>query len=256
MNNYLANANWDNLLELYDRIHTVCPVIEKAKVPIPSYYSANYAWPRYSLIDSGVDINIELLQQIEKAIVGREISPFILLAPVHDDNPEIEDLWHSLCVRLVSRWPMISYDCGAKGIPSVKTMGLLKLRIVDSDALMSSWYGIVSDTLFSGQEIPGDAFASSEFSLIIAHNDDSAVGTAMIFWGREFPSVHMVAVKPEYRNRGFGQRIFTEAIDTCKSQKRDIVFAQASAMGTKPWLDLGFEIDGYMNNYWKIGVMP
>jgi len=94
---------------------------------------------------------------------------------------------------------------------------------------------------------------SDEYILLIGYMLGIPVATTLLYIGSVMPNVHMVAVLPEYRKQGFGQQIFIRALELSAELGYSRVFAQASQMGLKPWLDIGFEICGYINVFWKIG---
>ncbi len=249
----LNRLNWENLIELYEDVSASTKSFNRKTEPVLSFFSRKYCWPNFSLIQyAGFNAEV-FLPRLNRSIINREISPFVLLSPMIDNYEALSDLLDRYEIRQISQWPVIWYDL-AEGLPPDTAASDFNVKNVKTEAQLNSWHEIASQVLFNNKKLPLDAFLSSNYILLLGYEQDIPVAATLIFLGSAAPSVHMVSVLPEYRRKGYGMSIFRQAIVMVGEMQYNVVFAQASPMGKKPWADLGFKTTGYLNNFWKIGV--
>lgn len=249
----LNKANWENLLDLYKKVQSSTRVIIKHTTPVLSYKSSGLAWPNFSIINDVLNDYDDLIEKIQRAININTIPPVILLNPSLPNQSQITDALEQKAIRQIDVWPVIYFEM-SKGLPKLTPNPDLRIELVTCESELMDWNLVASQVLFKGKELPINGFLNQDFKLLVGYLDSEPVATTMLFVGSEYPSVHMVAVLPHHMKKGIGKRIFARALEISADLKAKRVFAQASRMGTKPWLELGFEISGYLNVFWQVGI--
>lgn len=126
--------------------------------------------------------------------------------------------------------------------------GYRVLTLTDG-TLIEEWAGIVTRELFKQDEETAEGFAAylskiwhdRRFQLFAAMQDDTLVGTALLFMGDELAWIGYVAVSEEHRRRGLGAQLTWHAAARAKDRGMGTVALHASELGEPVYARLGFK---------------
>lgn len=248
----LNEQNWVNLNELYEDVSYQSTEITKVDEPELSIFSSRFCWPNFTIVSDRIAESEGYLSALNDSVLANKISPIFLIRHELLEHDNVAQILDGLGIRQIDMWPAIFYDL-AKGLPEKHDYPELQVRIISDNPTLDLWHEIASKVLFSNKDLPVQGFLSQKYVLLLGYLDSKPVATTLVFFGSKSASVHMVAVEPEFRRLGIGKSIFSKALQLCLDNGYKIVFSQASKMGRKPWLDLGFEISGYFDIFWKVG---
>ncbi len=248
----LNELNWKNLIEMYEDVFYQSTDIIKVDEPDLSIFSSRFCWPNFTIVSDRIAEAEGYLSALNDSVLTNTISPIFLIRHELLENGNLTAEMENLGIRQIEVWPAIFYDL-TQGIPENQESLELQVRIVSDNPTLDLWHEIARKVLFSNKELPVLGFLSQKYVLLLGYLDNKPVATTLVFLGSTGASVHMVAVDPEFRRQGIGKSIFTKALQLCLDNGYKFVFSQASKMGRKPWLDLGFQISGYFDIFWKVG---
>ncbi len=83
----------------------------------------------------------------------------------------------------------------------------------------------------------------------IACFKDKAVGTAITYQTENVTGIHAVGIIPEYRRMGYADLLMRLVLNEAIKDKSEYVTLQASDLGKKMYLNLGFREDFVLKNY-------
>lgn len=247
----LNKLNWDNLIELYGNVAKSNDKILIVDKTVTSFLSKEYGWPNLTLISEMNQDPKSVLSEINNLIENKAVSPFILIGPQLSHYHDYDSIFDIYNIRQIDQWAAIYYET-LNGLPNRYSINDFEVKIVSDKEQLLQWINIVSSVLFNGKKLPLTWFENKQDTLLLGYINSIPVATSYIYNGSSIPSIHMVATLPDYRNKGFGKAIFLHSMSLVYD-KYPYILAQATRLGLKPWLDLGFNISGYYNIYWKIG---
>lgn len=250
----LTQANWENLLDLYRDIQSKTEDVKIGYEPLLNFSSFVYAWPNFSIVSESENNLNDQIVMIDRAIIQNQIPSILLLNPLIQCDVQLSASLERFSIRQIDQWPVIYYDMN-QGLPRLTANPDLEIELVTNKQALADWHLVARKMLFKDKQLPVSSFLTQDYILLVGYLDSEPVASTLLFVGSEVPSVHMVAVLPQHMKKGIGKSIFSKALEISADLKAKRVFAQASQMGTKPWLELGFKISGYIYIFWKVGYI-
>jgi ribosomal protein S18 acetylase RimI-like enzyme len=248
----ISADNWDNLMELYMDIYRNSDGHNQTSCPISSGLSNTFGWPNFSIL-ANLERDLDsFLSNISEGIDQGMLAPMILVHPELHNHNQITTIFEKNNIRQIGQWPLMYYDLNSS-LPDYPMPNNFKIVYVDTKERLADWQQVASHVLFNDKSIPLSYLDTEKHALFVGYENGLPAATVSVFFAEEYSSAHMVAVLPEYRNRGYGKLIMRAALKISAERGYMRCFCQSSKMGLKSWLALGYKISGYVDIFWKIG---
>ena len=236
----LIDANIENLTSLWKTV----------SMPFGSYYK-NQTFDYCQINDSDWPNRLWFNQEINKRIVEQAIEKLSAI-----DGTMIVPYWNMYDNNLLENLETAGFTKKFQQIgmslkldQPVKLEPNLIIKLVSNDADAKEWaeiylkafkYKISEETLVN---------TFKDINYYLAYYQNEPVGTAILFQTNKVSGIHGVGVIPEMRKRGFAEQIMKHLINMAVENNSEYVTLQASDMGKNIYLQLGFEEQFVIKNY-------
>lgn len=195
--------------------------------------------------------NAENIAFVNSAIEAGQMPPFWLT----ENTAENAKLVESFKFRELMRWE------GMWLSPNdfIKTTGKTQLTLseVKTPTQLNKWIN-VAFTVLMPDKIVGTSttqlWANSEKYIMLSgtyNNETVCTGLALI--NEQTAGLYFITTLPKYQKMGFGAHLVSALIEKCFALGSTEIILHASSAGYKLYKKLGFQSDGQLSTFWKIG---
>jgi hypothetical protein len=246
----------NNLYRFYDDFIGFEDFIVKKDENYNFISSGKYQWPGYVYnIKANHENCDQLIHELEKKILSKEIPPFLLVDPkrVHDN---FEEKINQIEIKKIDFWPIIFMDLKTENLQLHNISDYVVLK-ANNEKQFQEWYDIVIAVLFPKKSIPYGFFQNrmndNRYSFYVGYYKNLPVATAMVFTDNKVAGFYMVATNNEFRKRGFGKGIVMRTICDTKESGCSHITAQSSRMAFPVYQQIGFQHINTLDVYWMLG---
>lgn len=247
-----------NMYELFNRFDGFEDFEFNNQVNFSSIKSKSSAWPNYSfdlkLQNNDLDSSIE---DIVLKIRNFEISPFLLFLKDQDDI-DLEEVFYNQGIKKIETWPVMTIDVKHSDIIVGKLPNDTdEFCFVNTEEDLNIWYNLVSKVLFNKRKLNIEHFRKmqndEQFAFLLIKNQSVGVAAALVYLGKTYSGLYMVATEDTFRGRGYGQYITKMSIMVAKQRGQKFLTLQSSRMAFPMYQKLGFKTLGEIDVFWMIG---
>ena len=237
----LKKANIDNLCNYWKRLGSACSPSSR-RGPV----NTSNGWPFRAWWDYDFLPNTE---QIETLVSDLEEKRQKAVLPLwHDAEQSGQDVLKANNFALLfAQAAMVLPLRGEGNTPS----SALTFKDVETDGDTERWVDVASRGF--GYEIDTPAVRASVgtpgLRLVLATEGETPVATGVLFENSGVAGMHMVAVSPTHRRRGFARQMMFQLLAEARKANIQHATLQASTMGEPLYHQLGFERQFTIRNY-------
>lgn len=212
--------------------------------------SAKY-WPN-SLIGTAAK---KQLPDILKKIENKKLPPFWIMQSDNSEN-QIKFL-ESNGFREVYRWEgmWLNREFFQK---STLERGNFHLQQVNTIELLRAWYNLVQPIMLQHKTVSDDLLKMwlkrEKYILCLGMENDKAVSAGMAFIDQGVAGIYFIATLPDYRAKGYASLIVADLIERCFSMEAEKIVLHSSAIAENMYRKMGFQSEGKISTFWKIGM--
>ncbi len=239
----LLRANIENLIALW----TACGKTEFV-LGSGSVLHCSVNWPRRMWFDYDYHPDRQDLEQLQnRAAIAHES---VLIPEWHERDVLMEEVLEGagFAVAMTQETMLLSL-CGTAG----QHNGLSHLCRVIGTESTGQWTQVVSDSFgcYVHEPIVAALIGAPGFHLLVAEVDEAVVGTGLLLETGRIAGLHMVAVPPEHRRKGYARQIMFGLITLARELGCEHATLQASAAGEPLYRWLGFKAQGPIRSFRK-----
>jgi len=251
-NLYLEN----NLYSFYDDFVGFEDFTIKKSEQYTFIASRKYQWPGYVYnLEANPDNCDQLIEELEKKILSKEIPPFLIVDPTKVPATFEENV-NQLDIKKIDFWPIIFMDLKTENLQFSNMSDYVVLK-ANNEKQFQEWYDIVIAVLFPKKSIPYGFFHNrmndNRYSFYVGYFKNLPVTTAMVFTDNNVAGFYMIATKNDFRKRGFGTGIIIRTILDAKESGSSYMTAQSSRMAFPVYQQIGFQHVNTLDVYWMLG---
>jgi ribosomal protein S18 acetylase RimI-like enzyme len=211
------------------------------------------SWPSYIL--GGDVIREETIREVAGEINQGKLPSFWLKVTGGSDD-HFPGKASEVGIRQISYWTGMSLiQDHTFGIVVPDRQCLLD-RITGEDDL-KEWLEVVNDEVMTGKNIDyrlfRNALAAPEFEFFRITRGKKTISTLLSFCKNDIVGIYMVSTKKDYRGRGFGSWITTEAMDYFIRKGFRKFVLHSTNSGYPVYRKLGFRENCRIGIFWMVG---
>ncbi|HOO85945.1 MAG TPA: GNAT family N-acetyltransferase [Prolixibacteraceae bacterium] len=133
----------------------------------------------------------------------------------------------------------------------------LTLTEVKTTSQLNNWINIAFTVLMPDKIVGSPTtqlWANSEKYIMLSgiyNNETVCTGLALI--NEQTAGLYFITTLPQYQKMGFGAHLVSALIEKCFALGANEIILHASSAGFKLYKKLGFQSDGQLSTFWKIG---
>lgn len=200
--------------------------------------------------------NVEesIVSAVIKGIENTELPPFWSFDVEY--NSSLVELLEKNDFKEINRWEGMSLQLeDFKPAPAHPD---LMLEIVNSEALLNEWVSVVKPVMMPNKKMSSEMLSkwmtNNDFILLVGKKDGKTVTTGMSFMHNGSVGLYFIATLPEFRGKGYAKSLVSELINLSFEKGFTEMVLHASDDGRWVYSKLGFQSEGIISTYWKLGI--
>lgn len=191
-----------------------------------------------------------VVEKIDQGI----LPPFWLIA--NSNSVELEHQLKLHHFREVNRWEGMWLTSGRYRKSEKKLQSYVVQKVVDEFQL-NDWWSVVKPVMMPNKNVDPVILKhwlkSDAYIMLAGYTEGETVSAGMAYTSNGIAGLYFIATLPQYQGHGYASALVVELIEKCFINGVDEIILHASNAGFKMYSQLGFEHDGLMSTYWKVG---
>ncbi|MBN2262207.1 MAG: GNAT family N-acetyltransferase [Prolixibacteraceae bacterium] len=188
---------------------------------------------------------------VKSGIEAGQLPPFWLIENTNNNTTLLDDAKF----REVMRWEGMWLNPMDLKKPDKNTQ--LTLAEVKTATQLNNWINVAFTVLIPDKRV-GTAttqlwFNSEKYIMLSGIINKQTICTGLALINQQTAGLYFITTLPQYQKMGFGAQLVSVLIEKCFALGANEIILHASSAGFKLYKNLGFQSDGQLSTYWKIG---
>lgn len=195
--------------------------------------------------------NTENITLVNTKIEAAQMPPFWLIENTNNNTTLLDSAKFKEVMRWEGMWLKSKYFKK----PNKKTQ--LTLSEVKTTTQLNNWIKVAFTVLIPDKIVDTATtqlwFNNEKYIMLsgILNNETVCTGLALI--NEQTAGLYFITTLPQYQKMGFGTQLVSTLIEKCFALGANEIILHASIAGLKLYKNMGFQSDGQLSTYWKIG---